>query len=67
MIFLAKNNQVLQPTFAHCLVMPKHTSGELIIVLQLKKYLFLNYACFSLNFHNSSSTIVLGVCTAPLG
>jgi hypothetical protein len=32
-----------------------------------QKYLFENYACFSLKMHNSSVTIVLGVCAAPLG
>jgi hypothetical protein len=32
MIFVAKNIYVFVPTCASCLVMPIHTSGELIII-----------------------------------
>jgi hypothetical protein len=44
MIFVAKNNYAFVPTSAYCFFMPKYTSGELITILYLEMYLFLNYA-----------------------
>jgi hypothetical protein len=41
MIFVAKINKFLQPTFAYCLFIPKHTSGELITILKLPEILIL--------------------------
>jgi hypothetical protein len=47
--------------------MSKYTSCELIMIFGLPEIFILNYAWFSLKFHNSSFIIVIGVCAAPLG
>jgi hypothetical protein len=47
MIFVAKNIYFLCPTCACCLVMPNHTSGELIMIFGLSEIIILNLCMFS--------------------
>jgi hypothetical protein len=46
MIFLAKIIRFLQPTFAYYLLISKHTSSELIAILQLTEIFNLELCLF---------------------
>jgi hypothetical protein len=67
MVFLATYIYFLSSTCAHCLVIPKYTSCELIMIFGLTEIIILIYACFPLQMDKARSVEPLGECAGSLG